>query len=290
MAQTMITIIPNKEFLELCEGISEANSSKRSFDWNVMLKKSSNIKNLNDYMYTTNVEFIGSGTGRIAYFLPQEKYDGLNKLETPACFKVAHNVKGIAQNKAEAKILKKYNGKKWPCFPYLYDYDKTNSLFILCEVGTPAQESTVEHNYFNVWSKFAKQYKLSNGILINNILRQSEKELNNLIFPNTYSLSEFIKEFSNYIDILYNLKEGHEKHKKAFDNVMLFFKSLEEEHPKYNGITSAIRFCIDHPSNIDPGDFITSRNWAFVKRGSDYVAIPIDWGIDDDVRDKYYSN
>ena len=285
----MLTVIPEEEFLELCEGVSEANATRRNFNWTTMLKWSNTRDRINKYMATTNTKFIGSGSSRTAYYLPQGKY-GQNKLDTPACFKVANNVKGVAQNKLEIKNLQTFGGEDWPCFPYLYDWDNKKKLFMLCEVGTSIYKGRIGDTYLDKWGRFSESYYKKN------INKKLEKKLRHwygrfttedLFHP--VDMYDIIKSFGDNIETLIDLKKGKNPEKKeVFDCIIDFLDALAEEYPKYNGITTTIKFCIDHPKEIAAGDFESSENWAFVKRGKEYVAIPIDWGFNEEIWTKYY--
>lgn len=287
----MLTTIPEEEFLGLCEGVSEANATKRNFNWTTMLKWSNTRDRINEYMSTTNTKYIGSGSSRTAYYLPQGKY-GANKLATPACFKVANNVKGVAQNKLEIKNLQTFGGEDWPCFPYLYDWDNKKKLFMLCEVGTAIHKGKIESTYFNEWRVFSKPYYKKN------INKELEKKIRNwygrynaddLFYP--HSMYDVVGSFGRIIRTLINLRKSKEAPKKAvFKSIIGFLDALAENCPQYNGITTTIKFCIDHPKEIAADDFESSENWAFVKRGKEYVAIPIDWGFNEEIWNKYYRN
>lgn len=286
----MLTTIPEEEFLQLCEGISEANASKRNFNWTTMLKWSNTRDRINQYMATTNTKYIGAGSSRTAYYLPQGKY-GPNKLETPACFKVAKNVKGVAQNKLEIRNLKKFSGDEWPCFPYLYDWDSKKKLFVLCEVGTSVLNGKIGKAYCDDWVKFYKSYEKenSNKDFKNKIDRMFGKFIaQSLLRPKM--LANIFYSFSDIIDMLCELREKKKNAdaKKVFNYIMNFLNEVEENYPKYNGITTTIKFCMDHKKEILANDFEASGNWAFVKRGKNFVAIPIDWGFNDEVARKYY--
>ena len=287
----MLTTIPEEEFLQLCEGVSEANASKRNFNWTTMLKWANTRDRINQYMETTNTKYIGSGSSRTAYYLPQGKY-GQNKLETPACFKVANNVRGVAQNKLEISNLKKFGGDDWPCFPYLYDWDSKKNLFMLCEVGTPIDKSKrIGAKYFIEWNDFSKSYvnKNINRNFQTKIKRRLGIYYERFFYPK-YVLN-ITDTFGTLTEVLMRLKKGKkEGEEELYDLIIGFLDSLAETHPKYNGIVSAYKFCADHPKEIMASDFEAEENWAFVKRGKEYVAIPIDWGFNDEVWNKYYKN
>lgn len=287
----MLTTIPEEEFLQLCEGVSEANATKRNFNWTTMLKWSNTRDRINEYMSTTNTKYIGSGSSRTAYYLPQGKY-GTNKLETPACFKVANNIKGVAQNKLEIKNLQTFGGDEWPCFPYLYDWDNKKKLFMLCEVGTSVDKGSIGKKYFQQWSDFSRMYYWEGtGKKLKEKIRHWLGKYNteDIFAPSDiYDITRF---FENIVNVLKDLKKSkHSDKKEVYEFIIGFFNALIEKYPKYNGIFSTIEFCVDHPNEISAGDFESSENWAFVKRGKEYVAIPIDWGFNNEIWNKYYRN
>lgn len=285
----MLTTIPEEEFLQLCEGVSEANATKRNFNWTTMLKWSNTRDRINQYMSTTNTKYIGSGSSRTAYYLPQGKY-GTNKLETPACFKVANNVKGVAQNKLEIKNLQTFGGEDWPCFPYLYDWDNKKNLFMLCEVGTGIYKSSIGTKYFTQWREFSRSYYKQN------VKKDLESKLkkwygryntDDLFYPDT--MYDIHSSFGDIIKTLRYLKKIKKPEgKEVYNFIIEFLDAMAEKYPKYNGITTTIKFCIAHPKEIAADDFESSENWAFVKRGRNYVAIPIDWGFNEEIWQKYY--
>ena len=187
----MLTVIPQKEFLELTKGIKEAGSSKTTFKWNEMLKHSKTQKSIQEYVKSTNCKFVGSGSGRHAYFLPVGAYD-TEYLNAPSCFKVAWNEKGAAQNDVEVKMLDRYS-EKWDCFPKLYDWDGDNNFFMLCEVGTPAipmddEEMIPDEEYFDDWRNFGTKYFAANKAKIEK-LKTSNAILNDIGLEHTIAVS-----------------------------------------------------------------------------------------------------
>ena len=283
----MLTLLPEEEFLQLCEVVDEA--STRHFNWNTMLKWADSRKRINQYMATTDTKIIGAGSSRTAYYLPQGKY-GPNKLETPACFKVANNGAGVSQNKLEISNLTKFSSDQWPCFPYLYNYDSGKGLFMLCEVGTAVHKGSIERNYFDKWREFSKQYSRSNdGAKLKSSI---EKYFGGYVADdlfNPYDMHDFIPTFGYRIETLNKLKNARKPDgKEVYEYTMGFINQIGMKFPKYNGISTTIKFCMEHPGQISATDFEVSDNWAFVKRGKNFVAIPIDWGLNQKVWDKHY--
>jgi hypothetical protein len=284
----MLTVLPEEEFLQLCEGVDEA--STRHFNWTTMLKWSDNRKRINQYMATTDTKIIGSGSSRTAYYLPQGKY-GPNKLETPACFKVANNGAGVAQNKLEISNLKQFGSDQWPCFPYLYNYDSSKGLFMLCEVGTPVyQARRIEGNYFDQWRDYSMQYSKAHGG--KNLKQSFDKYFGKFVADDLflpYDMHDFIPTFGYRLESLEKIKNARRPDaKEVYEYTMGFINTIGTKFPKYNGIATTMKFCMEHPGQISASDFEASDNWAFVKRGRNFVAIPIDWGLNQKVWDKHY--
>lgn len=289
----MLTTIPEEEFLQLCE-INEANASKKAFEYETMLKHSKTRQDINKYMASTNVKLIGTGSSRTAYFLPEGKY-GKSSLETPACFKVANNEAGVSQNKVETNAIKKFSGDKYPCFPKLYESDKKN-LFMLCEVGTPADKAKkISSDYFKDWKAFGMKYTRKNKSIYKKMYEgfyTGERELNRRLFA-PENINDLIDRFGEWCDT-FSVCIAHKYDEKTDKRIALaamqnFWSELAKAHPKYAGIVSTYDFLINNSGVVEPGDFSFLSNWGFVKRGEDVVLIPIDWGFDTKTARKYYN-
>lgn len=286
-----LTLIPQKQFLELLKNkVSEANIDKKPFKWNEMLKHSINVSNLIDYMNITNCKYVGEGSSRIAFMLPSGAY-GQSIINEPSCFKVAKKLAGRAQNNTEINIMLKY-GKKYDCFPKLFEYDKSHKNYMLCELGAPVKSDDDEmifvEDYFDDWKEYY------DDALKNNIPDELAEYLK-------LRREDFILNVGTYVDFLnfvtfYGtvfLPAFKKKHinDKIFNQMWDIINALCEEFPEYSGMRSVFEFLNDvYGTNDSIYDLGNHENWAWVSRNNVLTLIPIDFGLDQGVLDTFYCN
>lgn len=276
-----LTVIPEKDFEELVGKVNEA-SSGIAFSWEELEKDKANTsyRDILNYMKSTNVKKIGTGSSRTAFFLPpgSVKEDS----SVPSCFKVAKNKKGVAQNEAEISLYSKY-GKKKPCFPELYESDEANKYYIQTEVGRALNKKKTElKDFFSDWNDF-----------VSNMKRESNGKL-----PYYYFGGEDFqfKDNSEYTWHLFQMAKAlNEEGFLSYwsDDPQYIVDELSEisdEFPKYGPIVDFFRFSIEGGwKEVEYGDFaVNDNNWAFVLRNGEYTLIPIDWGFTKEIAEKYY--
>lgn len=286
----MLTTIPFDKFMELVgEETNESNASKKSFKWATMLKHSSKLDELERYVSTTNAKYIGEGSARIACFLPPGSV-AKKIISGPSCFKIAISKgRGVAQNKAEIKMLEKYKGQ-YVCMPKLYAYDEAKYHFLLCEVGTPADgvSDTFAEKCLAPLRTYLKKYLKKHPL-------PKDTDIDDLYFDlgKAYAILDNILEFFTHLkDYIVNDfdRGGSAKTRKADKQYVLdLIKNLKNDLPAFSGLSDVLKYVVDHQEKeMALGDFETSSNWAFVKRESGFVFIPIDWGFTIKVADRYY--
>ena len=273
----MLTVIPEQLYNEACS-IVEDDSWVRygGFDWDEMLENASTIKTLTAYMRSCYCPKLGKGSGRIAYLVkPGSKAgDGLT-VDGPACFKIAKNMKGVAQNKAETKYLESL--KKYSFAPIIYNSNDAG-LFILVEAGTPVKgaRSKKVMDYFKDWNDWA----FDNGFV-----DLGEDNNVNVSINNAAGRAPNDNFFDGFLSDLYFAADS--ENKKA---VFAMLKEMVDDLPKYKPIYDFVIWLYGENAahDLEVLDFVEPSNWAFVKRDNQEVLIPIDFGYTNEVRDTYY--
>lgn len=272
----MLTTIPYKDFLKLCESVHE-NTQSEAFSWNEMLKHSDNLNELYNYISTTDCKLVGKGSSRTAFFLPSGASSKEKAINEPSCLKVAtESKKGPAQNKAEVKILNKYkNNDKYSIFPKLFDWDHSNFYFMLCEVGAPV-ETMDEQKESDFFSPIAKYIREKYPSYVDSVIGKTK---------DGFSFFGAIGAIGGYFG-----------YKPAREQAITYAKILKEianKFPRFKGACNFLDYMFKKLSgNVDDsiilGDFTRKENWAIVKRDGEEILIPIDWGFTREVSSKYY--
>lgn len=273
----MLTTVPYNDFLNLCDSIHETTQNE-VFDWNEMLRHSYNLNELYNYISTTNCKLVGKGSARAAFFLPSKSHIKEKIINEPSCFKVAIEPKrGQAQNEAEIKILNKHkNNNKYSIFPRLFEWDRDNFYFLLCEVGTPIKTMNEQ-----------KKYEFFNPIA-------SYVEKN---YPSLYKNQYWkIKDGFRFCGMLGTIGAFYNYDEKTKETALTYIKILKEianKYSRFKSITNFLDYMIDtfngkENDSISLGDFVREDNWAIVKRDGEEILIPIDWGFTHEVSSKYY--
>ncbi len=292
----MLTTIPAKQFKEFLKkkGVLEdgppINSKKtETFKWDEMIKHADTYRGIFDYLkYLKDVKYVGEGSSRISFFLEPGATEMAK--DSPACFKIAKNEKGIAQTKAEMKLFAEY--KDEISFPKVYNCDTKNYFFQLIEFGTVLEDAVAEdildpYSYFNEWSEF--------------IRKTIEEDRNSLDFHVGYYEANDVEQviYGTGFDAILNLifkylqESNHfcwrldgEKKKLADDVIMKAKKKFA--NGKYKEIVSFLNFAEEHKDTLVLDDFGNQWNWGVVEREGRLTLIPIDWGLTQEVWDHYY--
>ena len=284
--------LPPKEYDALIKGISEdQNSSKSTMTLNELedfsdKHKRPNYGEIYDFMSQfSNVKYVGDGSSRIAFcFTPGlEPYDKL----APICIKMAKNEKGIAQNKAEVDIFKKY-GHKYSCFPEIFTFS-TSGSYIAMELGKNILDSVGSESYkdaarwFNEWIEEAFH-------LYGDLFFKKNSELNDEKIKQEFEKSNLFIEKNCWpyclVDLTYSIFKNNSI-PNAKDCLQIIKHLAKNE--KYTVIRDFIKFYLnDKGQNIEINDFNNAANWAFVKRKNSNYLIPIDWGFSPSVRKEFY--
>jgi len=271
-----LTVIPIEDYKKLVNGeTNEAKHMKFHFDWNIVEKDySRSYRDILTYMSTTDVKLIGTGSGRTAFFLPPG--DWKKDKTTPVCFKVAKNEKGVAQNKVEIGLFDKY-GKRYSCFPEMFEYDRNNEYYMLTEVGRAPERGELKR-YFRLWNDYVQDM----------LLDSSGTE------PFYYfSDTDYNFDFTNHIFDICEALNVKGKVKGWFENREEVFYDIEriaKEFPQYNTIVDLIRFSMDGGwKEVRFDDFaMNDANWAVLVRDGTQYLLPIDYGFSSEVVEKYY--
>jgi len=268
----MLTVLPYEEYKKLLDkGLSEDSKSNSSFNWNDMVSSSGKYSLILDYVSGTDCRIVGDGSSRIAFYFPPGAY-GKRKIEKPSCFKVAKAEKGVAQNKAEIHYMNKY-GKKYACFPELYEYDYKNYFYELCEVGSKWTTNLLNpEEFFKEWNERIEKC-------------EREKTLGNIRWRDCFETNA---KYSFFRKVIGTFAFSYYDFKKLEEIVSKVFVDLALEHEKYMPIVSFLELVIKLRDELALVDFTSEENWALVERNGIHVPIPIDYGFTNEVRDKYY--
>lgn len=274
----MLTTIPEELYENTCKNIAENDGLRfGGFDWDEMLKNASTIKTVTSYMKQANCQKLGAGSGRIAYLVKPGFIAGENqKVDGVACFKVAKNMKGVAQNKEETKYLTDL--EEYSFAPILYNADEAG-LFVLVEAGTPVKNKWNKKviNYFKDWNDWA----FDNGFV-----DLGEDNNVNVSINNAPGHSPNDNFFDGFLSDLY-FDADSENRKAVFEEL----GEMVRDFPKYKPIYDFVNWLYEDNAfhNLEVLDFVEASNWAFVKRDNQEVLIPIDFGFTTEVREKYYA-
>lgn len=277
-----LTVIPEKDFDELVKGVHE-KSDGSNFSWEEIEKDRAHTsyKDILNYMKTTNVKKIGTGTSRIAFFLPQGSVK--NNPSVPSCFKVAKNKKGVAQNKAEIDLFRSY-GEKKPCFPELYEADDVNEYYIQTEVGKKLNKNKNQlKEYFEDWNRFVIDVKMGNNRYPPYYFLGTPSDLES--FENDWDYTYHIFKMVKALNEPGLIAGWGEEPDYIIDNM----EDIAKEFPKYKSIVEMLRFSVE--GGWEKGIFgdlsMNTGNWAFVVRNGEYCLLPIDWGFTNEVQSMY---
>lgn len=262
----MVTIVPKEAYEKLNKKVSEADNSKSGFNMKDFQQDVIHYSMVSDYMKSKDVEFVGEGSGRIAFMLPKGSSD--DSKNSAVCLKVAKNIKGIAQNKGEKQMLEKFKGEA--CVPQLFAYDKKQDIALEMELGRKVSEDEFEE-FFGDWNDSIKD------VFSNKISEEFEIYIGNDIYRALNSLKK-IKRTGN---------AGKPVIKAVLDDIRKM-----KDYGKYAPFVSLfeVLFEKDGMYDVSLGDFGEYDNWAFVNRDGVDVLLPIDWGLTAEVTARYYMN
>jgi len=264
----MLTIVSKEAFDELNRVVSEDFEKKFPFDYNDFKEEVLHYSMVNDYLKNKMIEFVGTGSARTAYMIP--KGGCKNVKRRAVCLKVAKNVKGIAQNKGEIKMLEDFNWKRNPCFPELFGIDKHTNISLLCEIGRKVDSKEFD-DFFSFWNDFRR----------NGFHEDARREIPEIgTFDDVFVALKRIKRLKKMGN------EGKEPMKRILDD----FKRVAKADKKYVPFVSLFEVLFEKEAvyEISIGDFAEKDNWAFVNRDNEDVLVPIDWGLTNEVANQYY--
>ena len=266
----MVTVVTKKAFDALNKKVSEDSEKKSKFDYDDFKKEVIHYSMVNDYLKDKMIEFVGKGSGRTAYMIP--KGGCIGHEDSAVCLKVANNVKGIAQNKAEVKVIEKFGGKEEPCFPELFGIDKEENISLMCEIGTQVKNESVFEDFFEDWDN--SRGKFFHG--------ESQELFDELISP---------KGVFNSLKNLKKVKRTGNVGKETIRKVLEDIKNIAKKYKKYLPFVSmfTVMFEKDAVYDLALGDFGELDNWAFINRNGEDVLVPIDWGFTWEVAYQYYT-
>lgn len=281
-----MVIVPKEVLEKLQKGISEDQNSKLPFDFDDFIEKVDNERKIKDYLVQREIEFVGTGSSRTAYLIP--KGSCLDAKNRSVCFKIAKNMAGIGQNKAEKHIMDKY-GKNEACFPHIFKYDEKRNICLESEIGSPLSQYDIE-DYFKDWNDFMarsnskRKFSDKFGSLFSKYKRE---------FRNLKNILK-IESIKNIFDVLFILKDFRKMGGKYQNEYQMYLDTIDEcaeENKKYSGLASLsnILFKKGAASEMILGDFQHAVNYAMVYRDiPDPILIPIDYGLTEKIFDDFY--
>ena len=264
----MVTIVPKEVYEKLNSTVNEDSESKKTaFSFKDFQDNVFHYSYVKDYLQDKNIDFVGEGSGRIAFMIP--KGSSIDAKKSAVCFKVAKNIKGIAQNKAEHEVITKF--KKYPCVPEIFAYDKGANIGIELELGRKVSDEDI-HNFFSEWKEEVEKtgFILTKDGIINDV-------------QNAEDIYEYIRK-------LRTLRNSGIGGKNLLKIILKKLNTISSKHAKYLPFTSLfeVLFIKNAVNELEIGDFGTADNWAFINRNNENVLLPIDWGFTKEVADKYY--
>ena len=289
-----LTVVPDKVFDDLASpGITEEDDGAEKFNFQKFEKfmdlisltyKKEDIFSkgtnrlvedaLKKYMKRfKEIKYAGVGSSRIAFFFPPGY---VSDNSAPCCLKIAKNMAGIAQNKAELRIIDEYGDL--PCFPKFYEPTPRTGTFVVTEFGkrvTPA----FENKYCETWNDQLRVYTRDEKFLdrLENII--------GLDHPFLALKSFFIKSVEAIVMNIVDLDE-HDL------EIILgqVVSPIVRKNSQFQVISGIARMTLEGGmKNMGIGDFYNRDNWAVVVRDRKRIPIPIDWGYTDTVQASYYS-
>lgn len=289
-----LTVVPDKVFDELASpGITEEDDGAEKFNFQKFEKFmdiiSQTYKKENIFSTGTNrlvedalkkymkrfkeIKYAGVGSSRIAFFFPPGY---VSDNSAPCCLKIAKNLAGIAQNKAELDIVEKYGDL--PCFPKFYEPTTKAGTFVVTEFGkkvTPA----FEDKYCGTWNDQLKKYTTNEKFLdhLENVVGLDHPFLALKSFF-IYSVEGIVMNIANFDEHDLEIILG---------TVMSPIVKKNSQFQVISGI--ADMFLNGGMDNMGVADFYNKDNWAIVVRDKKKVPIPIDWGFTETVQASYYS-
>lgn len=263
----MVTIVPKEAYEKLNKGVSEEENSKSGFSMKDFQKDIVHFSMVNDYMKTKDVDFVGEGSGRIAFMLPKGSSEDAK--DSAVCLKVAKNIKGIAQNKGEKKMLDRFKGEA--CVPRLFAYDKNQDIAIEMELGRKVTEHEI-YKFFDDWSRFV------NRLPFDGFTEHSLTNINDS--RDIYGALRMVRKIQ---------RQGNDG-KPRVKAILEDFRKIASAHKKYAPFVSLFEVMFEKEAvyDIPLGDFGDIDNWAFVNRDGIDVLLPIDWGLTSEVLMQYY--
>lgn len=282
-------VIPRKAFEELRSGkIEEANSNLKPLNFKQFTQDVDVVSKVIPYMQNIAVDFVGSGSSRVAFCVPKGSCDEAK--DRPVCFKVALKEAGIAQNKAERGIIKKY-GEKEACFPEIFAYDEKRNICLETEIGTSPKEYDMK-KYFADWNKGISKKIVKTGFMdyLRKIIDKDYTFYKEKIEQLLYMFS-----IENIFDVLSIIKDFKRlKTKSRQELAELYMDTINETaemYPKYKGLSSLANVLFKKGADAEMiiGDFQYPGNYALVDRGeTEPTLIPIDYGLTEGVYATYY--
>lgn len=263
----MITIVPKEAYDKLNKEVTESEKTKTSFSFKNFQDNVLHYSMVNDYLKGKKVEYVGEGSGRIAFMLPKGACE--DAPDSAVCLKVAKNVKGVAQNKGELKMSEKFGNEV--CFPKVFAGDKRDGIALEMELGRKVELGEF-NRFFSDWFEASTSFST---------------ETKKAISTKINSLDELYKSLNR----LRRIKKSGTVGKQVIKDTLLDLKKVSDKFKKYLPIVSLfeVLFEKDGIYEVKLGDFGEYDNWAFVNREGEDVLIPIDWGLTQEVAAQYYT-
>lgn len=282
-------VVPREAFEELRSGkVKEANSNLKPLNFKQFTQDVDIVSKVMPYMQNIAVDFVGSGSSRVAFCVPKGSCDEAK--DRSVCFKVALKEAGIAQNKAERGIIKKY-GEKEACFPEIFAYDEKRNICLETEIGTSPKEYDMK-KYFADWNTGMQKKIIKTGFM-DYLKKIVDKDY--VSYKKNIATMLEVNTIKNIFDVLSIVKDfKHLKMKSRQELAELYMETINETaemFPKYKGLSSLANVLFKKGADAEMliGDFQYPGNYALVDRGeTEPTLIPIDYGLTEGVYASYY--
>ena len=250
------------------KALTEAENSTENFNVIKFLKGMNETDRLQ--WLKKNAAWVGTGSSRITFIL-----------NDMTALKIAHNKRGIAQNKQEYQNTVDENGHgKYTCFSEIYDVDKDDWEMLRVEAASVAKESDFKHSLGLSYAGEAIMIPVALNICKGNVKRLMISDIligrviDTLSEMSVSDKKEFLELFNSprITEIIYRISKGKPK-PGSEANLASIYKFYNE-----NGLKKMM-----------PPDLTNDENWGTVWRNGINQLIIIDSGFSEDVWERYYT-
>lgn len=264
-----MVIIPRKIFDQMSpKALTEAEDSTENFNVIKFLKGMNEVDRLQ--WLKKNAAWVGTGSSRTTFIL-----------NDMTALKIAHNNRGIGQNRQEYLNTVDENGNgKYSCFSEIYDVDKNDWEMLRVEAASVAKESDFKHSLGLSYAGEAIMIPVALSICKGDVKRLMisdiliKKVIDSIDDMSMTTRKEFLNIFNSprITEIIYRISKGRPK-VGSETNIASIYKFFVD-----NGIEKMV-----------PADLTNNENWGTVWRNGINQLIIIDSGFSEDVWERYYT-